>query len=144
MLEGHEEKLKSIDADLQGIKRDLLLINDYESLAGRAAGLEEASFEIQVAIKCLLKNIKSESTASKGIALSGVKLPKVSVPTSDGKVLNCKSFWEQFDATIHCKTRLNNTEKLIYLQEALKDGPARFVIQGLTRTSESYEEAIRC
>ena len=32
------------------------------------------------------------------------------------------------------------------MQDALKDGPAtcRFVIQGLTRTSESYKEAIRC
>ena len=29
----------------------------------------------------------------------------------------------------------------MYLQEAVKDGPARFAIQGLTRTSESYEEA---
>ena len=32
----------------------------------------------------------------------------------------------------------------MYLQEALKNGPATFVIQGLTRTSESFEETIRC
>ena len=32
----------------------------------------------------------------------------------------------------------------MYLQEAIKDGPAGFVIQGLTRTSESYEEAVKC
>ena len=32
----------------------------------------------------------------------------------------------------------------MYLQEALKDGLARFVIQGLTRTSESYKEAVKC
>ena len=50
----------------------------------------------------------------------------------------------QFDATIHCNTGINNTEKLMYLQEVVKDGQARFVIQGLTRTSESYEEAIKC
>ena len=60
-----------------------------------------------------------------------MKLAKVSFPTFDGKVLNWKSFWEQFDATIHCKTRLNDTGKLMYLQEALIDGPAKFVIQGL-------------
>ena len=59
LLEGHEEKLKSIDTDLQGRKKYLLLIDDYESLAGRAGGLEEASFELQVAIKRLLKNIKT-------------------------------------------------------------------------------------
>ena len=78
------------------------------------------------------------------MGLSRVKLPKLSVPTFEGKVLNCKRFWEQFNATIHCKTRLNDTEELMYLQEALKDGLARFVIEGLTQTSESYEEGIKC
>ena len=32
LLEGHEETLKSIDADLQRIKRDMLLIDEYESI----------------------------------------------------------------------------------------------------------------
>ena len=107
----------------------MLLIDDFESVAGRTGGLEEASFELQVAIKCLLKNIKSKFTESKDIGLSGVKLPKISVPIFDGKVVNWKSFWDQFDATIHCKTGLNNTKKMMYSQEALKDVPARFVIQ---------------
>ena len=30
------------------------------------------------------------------------------------------------------------------LQDTLKDGPTRFVIQGLTRRSESYEDTIKC
>ena len=70
-----------------------------------------------------------------------MKLPKVNVPTFDGKVINWKKFWKQFDATIHSKICLNDSAKLMYLQDALKDGPARFIIQGLTRTSESYEES---
>ena len=60
-LESHEERLKTIDSDLQCIKRDLLLIDDYKSLAGRANGLEEALFELRVAIKRLLKNHKAYS-----------------------------------------------------------------------------------
>ena len=71
---------------------------------------------------------------------SGVRLPKISIPTFDGKTLSWKSFWEQFDATIHSKAGLNDIEKLAYLQDALRDSPARFMIQGLTRTSEIYEE----
>ena len=39
---------------------------------------------------------------------SGVRLPKVSIPTFDGKIQSWKSFWEQFDATIHSKTGLND------------------------------------
>ena len=55
-----------------------------------------------------------------------------------------EELWEQFDTTIHCNIGLNFIEKLMYLQDALKDGPVRFVTQGLTRTSKSYEEAIKC
>ena len=143
-LENHEERLTTIDTDLQAIKRDMLLIDNYENLAGREDGLEETLFELRVAIKRLHKKIKAESAVDKDKALSGVKLPQISVSTFDRKVLNWKSFGEQFDATIHCKIRLNNTENLMYLQEAFKDGLARFVIQGLTQMSESYEEAIKC
>ena len=45
-LESHEERLKTIDTDLQSIKRDMLLIDDYERKAGKADGLEEALFEL--------------------------------------------------------------------------------------------------
>ena len=75
LLESQEGRLKSIDTDLQGIKRDMLPIDDFESLARRASGLEEVLFEVRVAIKCLLKNIKAKSAVSKEMGFSGVKLP---------------------------------------------------------------------
>ena len=59
VLEGQEERLKSVDTNLQGIKRNMLLNDDYESLA------EKASFKPWVVIKCLLRNMKTESTTSK-------------------------------------------------------------------------------
>ena len=65
-------------------------------------------------------------------ASSRLQLHKISIPTFDGKVLNWKSFWEQSDDTIHNKVGLNDTNKLTYLQDALKDNPGRFVIEGLT------------
>ena len=64
-LEGRKETVSSIDGDLKVIKRDMRLIGDYKSLAEGVAGLEEASFEIQVAIKCRLKNINADSKVSK-------------------------------------------------------------------------------
>ena len=142
-LERHKERLKSISADLPEMKRYMLLIAHYESLAERAAGMEEASFEVRVASKRQLKDINAKSSVSKETGLSEVKLPKVSVPTFDSKVLNWKNFWEQLDATIHSKTGFSDTMKLMYLQDILKDRPARFVIQRFTQTSESYEKAIK-
>ena len=127
------KKTQNIDTDIQCIICDILLMGNFKSLTRRVLlGLEDL-FEIRVAIKCLLKNIKAMSAVDKQKGLCGVKLPTVSVATFDGKVLKWKSFWEQFDATIHCKTGLNNPERLMYLQEALKHGPARIIIQGLTQ-----------
>ena len=39
---------------------------------------------------------------------------------------------------------MSDADKMTYLQDALKTGPAKFVIKGYTRTSDSYEKAIRC
>ena len=74
--------------------------------------------------------IESAMNVSREKGLSGVKLPQITIPTFDGKILTWKSFWGQFDATIYSKTGLNDTIKLMYLQDALKDGPANYVIQG--------------
>ena len=69
-LEGQEERVKSIDANLQVIERDKLLIGDYVSLTEGSAGLEEASFEIRVAIKRQINDINPESTVGKETGLS--------------------------------------------------------------------------
>ena len=45
---------------------------------------------------------------------------------------------------IHSKAQLDDTEKLAYLRHALKDGPARHVIESLTHDAECYKEAIDC
>ena len=63
---------------------------------------------------------------------------------ASGKILSWKSFWEQFDATIHSKAGLNDMEKFTYLQDAVKDSPTKLMIQGLTKMSENYKEAIKC
>ena len=77
--------------------------------------------------------------------ISGTNLPRIEIPTFDGNILNWRLFWEQFQAAVHDKPHLGKVEKLItYLRDALKDGPARNVIQGLTQTAESYQEAVRC
>ena len=72
---------------------------------------------------------------------SGVKLPKLEVSTFDGDILNWKSFWEQFCVSVHGRSTLTNAEKF---QNPLKDGAAKRIIEGLTKSSEHYEEAVKC
>ena len=68
----------------------------------------------------------------------------MNVPTFDGNILNWNTFWQQFDLAIHSKVQLDDTEKLTYLRDALKDGPARHVIESLTHDAWCYKEAIDC
>ena len=75
---------------------------------------------------------------------SGIKLPNINVPTFDGDVLNQNSFWKQFNVAIHSKVQLNDAERLAYLRDVLKDGPARHVLEGLSQDADYHNGAIGC
>ena len=74
----------------------------------------------------------------------GVRLPKLEVPTFDGNILNWRCFWEQFRVSVHDRSSLSDSEKLVYLQHSLKDGSAKNVIEGLSRSGDNYSEAVDC
>ena len=48
------------------------------------------------------------------------------------------------EVTVQSSDSLQDVEKLAYLEHAIKDSPARYVIEGLLRTAGSYTEAIGC
>ena len=73
-----------------------------------------------------------------------MKLPKLEVPTFDGNVLNWTTFWEQFSISGHNRPNISDPEKLVYLQQALKDGSAKHAIEGLSRSGDHYKEAVDC
>ena len=62
----------------------------------------------------------------------GVRLPKLDVPTFDGNILNWTQFREQFSVSVQDRPVLSDSEKLVYLQHALKDGSAKKAIEGMT------------
>ena len=64
------------------------------------------------------------------------------VPSFDGDILNWRSFWEQFAISVHDRTDLADAEKLVYLQQAIKDGYAKQAIEGLSHSGEHYSEAV--
>ena len=83
-------------------------------------------------IKDDTKSDHSSPTIRKG---TSIKWPKLSIPKFDGEVLNWRTFWDQFQVSIHNKDQLSDGEKLAYMKDALKDGPAELVIQGLLLTA---------
>ena len=75
---------------------------------------------------------------------TGVRLPKIKVPTFDGNILGWNLFWEQFQVSMHSKIHISDAEKFAYLRQAVKDGPARYVIEGLAHLATNYANAAEC
>ena len=73
-----------------------------------------------------------------------VRLPKLETPMFDGNILHWLTFWEQFRVAIHNRDDLSKAQKLIYLRQSLKEGSAKNAIEGLSRSGEQYDEAIKC
>ena len=140
-----QEHLTKRKSELALVLQDMLAadIPEDDALSTLHARLEECIFQSSHRLRKLLT--PSETTTPAPAAdPTGVKLPKLDTPTFDGELLNWKPFWEQFCLALHDRARLTDAEKLAYLRNAVKDGTARSVIEGLTKSSEEYSEAIDC
>ena len=71
-----------------------------------------------------------------------VKLPELNIPTFDGEPTNWKSYWQQFEATIHNSTKLTDQLRMQYLLKSLTTQKAKDTIEGIDATAEAYPEAI--
>ena len=143
LIHQFEEQVSDLKKELSSVRDSLLSLDldDSDELSLSLAKLEKMLFDCSLDLKRLLKSRVSESSACDS---KGVKLPKLDVPTFNGNILNWKSFWEQFCVSVHDRTNLSTSEKLVYLQHALKDGSAKHTIEGLSRSGEYYAEAVEC
>ena len=71
-----------------------------------------------------------------------VKLPPLNIPTFDGEPTKWKSYWQQFQATIHNSKKLDNQLRMQYLLKSLVTKKARDAIEGIDAVAEAYPEAI--
>ena len=147
-LRQYEEQLIDLKKELSETRSGLLTLELGESvdLTVQLATLEKEVFDSSVGIKKKLSSSSPLSTGSSPVTSvsKGVKLPKLDVPTFDGNILNWRSFWEQFHVSVHDRSTLSDSERLVYLQHSLKDGSAKSVIEGLSRSGDNYSEAIEC
>ena len=68
------------------------------------AALNKALFDFGLQITWLLSDHILGKITSR--VISGVKPPKIDVPTFDGNILNWGHFWKEFRAIIHAKEQL--------------------------------------
>ena len=68
--------------------------------------------------------------------------PKISIPTFNGEVSKWTEFWNQYSETVHDVASLSDRRKIVYLQQALKDGKAAIMIEAMNKSGDQYEDAI--
>ena len=144
LLEQYMEQLADHKRELSTIHEDLMsleLENGHE-LVTQHVTLEKLQFECSHKVKKLMSaHLNATALVADG---KGARPHKLDIPTFDCDVLHWAHFWKQFKISIHDCPHLSNAEKLIYLQQAVKNGSAKSVIEGLSRFCENYKEAIDC
>ena len=143
-LEQYIEQIADIKAELKDVQTCLLNIDltAEDPIIRTQDEIERTIFRCSVAIKKRLRASTTRDTPTP--RTPGAKLPKLEVPAFDGDILKWKSFWDQFNVSIHGRSDLTAAEKMVYLQNALKDKTAKSTIEGLTKSGEHYEEAVKC
>ena len=147
MLEQYAEQIADAKAELKDVQASMLSVElaAEDPIIHTQDEIERTIFRCSVAIKKRLRASTDATTCDTPMPRApGARLPKLEVPTFDGDILKWKSFWDQFSVSIHKRSDLTAAEKMVYLQNALKDKTAKSTIEGLTKSGEHYEEAVKC
>ena len=141
-VEQHADQLIDYKKELASIYEELVSLDlDEDDLFFLHARLKKLHFAYSHKVRQLRSSLSTNPLIADG---RGVRLPKLEVPTFDGDVLHWKQFWEQFSISGHDRSNLSNAEKLVYLQQAVKNGSAKNTIEGLSRSRDHYPEAVEC
>ena len=145
LLQQYHEKLGDFKTELGSIRQAVLTagVDSSDDLFETVSYLDKGMFDTMLKIKKLL-NPSKDSIGMSSDSSPGVKLPKLDVPTFNGDILKWVTFWEQFTVSVHDRPHLSKAEKLAYLRHSLKDGAAKGIIEGLSKSGDQYDEAIKC
>ena len=144
-LQKCQKDIGMISAQLTGIMGEILALpGEDTALLTNATAMQGALSELDFEAVRRLHLLKETPATSEAHLEPTVELPKISVPTFDGDVLNWAVFWEQFETAIHNSKKLHDAQKLAYLRDAVDCGPAKKVIQGLAHSAGTYQEAVKC
>ena len=142
-LQQCQKDIGTLSAQLTGVEGEILALPDEDAaLLTNVTSMQKALSDLEYEIGRRLYLL--EDTTRTSHFEPTVKLPKISVPTFDGDVLNWAMFWEQFETTIHSNEKLHDAQKLACLRDAVASGPAKSVIQGLAHSAGNYQEAVKC
>ena len=133
-LEEYKDQTSKVKGELAKLKTSLLSSEAApdDPVMRDLSRVEKLPSDCVLTIKKHLRTIASSATTASG-ATPVTKLPKLELPTFHGDILQWKKFWEQFCVSVHDRTSIPKEEKLMYLQNGIKDRTAKNLIGGLTK-----------
>ena len=81
------------------------------------------------------------SSSSSANSAQFYRLPKVSLQSFNGDILQWQSFWDSYESRIHSNANLTDVQKFTYLKSQLEGNAAR-VVEGFAMTNANYVRAI--
>ena len=139
LVEQYDEQVYGFKLELFNAFRSIQLLHwDVSSLTNLEVNCSQVIFDTCLQI-CRLVHMPAPV-----IHKVDIKIPKTAIPLFDSNNLNCRSFWEQYELSIHSRAHKFSPEKLAYLRQALRDGPAKQVITELSWSWSKYSEVIKC
>ena len=152
LIEQHQEQIADLKKELYDTRQNVISSCTPEEADEHAktivVDVDRLLFDVGATLKMKLpsKTPRSHDKATADLPREDkmVKLPKIDTPTFNGDILNWLTFWEQYRVAIHDRTDLPQAQKLVYLRQSLKGDSARNVIEGLSRSGEQYDEAVKC
>ena len=151
LVEQYQEQVSDLKRELSDTRRNVISSCTHEEsetfINSSIVDIDKLLFDVGLTLKKLA--VKAPFTPDKATVDSAlenkmIKLPKLDIPTFDGNLLHWLTFWEQYCVAIHDRADLSQAQKLVYLRQSLKDGSAKNVIEGLSRSGEQYTEAVKC
>ena len=97
-----EEQISDLKVEFRSISYDLLHLELDEQ--DELLVLESKLRRLLCACSLKAKQLLSQPQDTPSVVTPGIKLPQLDIPTFDGNVLNWKSFWEQFNVSVHNRT----------------------------------------
>ena len=145
LVQQYTERLHEAKTEKRDVSDCLLAMSlpDGDDLCTSLLTVEELILQCDLALKKVSTPSTSAASSTPVVDPKGVKLPKLEVPTFDGNIVNWRTFWEQFDISVHRSTALSDAEKLVYLRSSLKSSSAKGVIEGLSHSGDFYAEAVK-
>lgn len=102
LVQQHQEQLSDYKRDLAALYDGIVALDPEEDdeLLTQHSRLEKSLFDCSRKVKKLIIASRPETTTP-AVDGSGVKFPKLDVPTFNSSILRWKQFWEQFCVSVH-------------------------------------------